>query len=310
MISSLTRLTASLALALLVIPGGASPAWAETTAQSMHWGALAFPDHDRTLTLGFTNDSFTEFNGAGQRYNDMRQTDSFNFGTLSWTKRLEQFKGWNANLTVGAGPTQDKIRRSIQNDFAHRLTHQAYVPVGATRDAIDFMTSGTLTKWTGLLGSDDVFFYGIGGAAGSLYYEPYAQIGFRRLSLLEFAPVVSDYIRFSALARYGRPFSGAAFHQVANHSYLGQVSVGIGNYRRNDCDVPWEIEIGLTADSGLFVDHRGSSINERFVTVALRYSAVMVESWNDAINQTDYGPTFGVRMTLDVLYLYDRLTDF
>ena len=310
MLSSLTRLSASLALFLLTLPGWASPAWAEATAQSMHWGALAFPDHDRTLTLGFSNDSFTEFNGEGQRYNDMRQTDSFNFGTLSWTEHLEQFKGWNANLTVGAGPTQDKIRRAIQNDFAHRLTNQTYVPVGATRDAVDFMTSGTLTKWTGLLGSDDVFFYGIGGAAGSLYYEPYVQIGLRRLSLPGSGPLLSDYVRVSALARYGRPFSGAAFHQVVNHSYLGQVSVGVGNYRRNDCDVPWEIEIGLTADSGLFADHRGSSINERFVTFALRYSAVTVETWNDAINQKDYGPTFGARLTLDLLYLYDRLTDF
>ncbi|MCE9535116.1 MAG: hypothetical protein K8R65_01740, partial [Nitrospirae bacterium] len=152
--------------------GQTSSAWAEATAQSMHWGALAFPDHDRTLTLGFSNDSFTEFNGSGQRYNDIHQTDSFNFGTLSWTEQLEHFKGWNANLTVGAGPTQDKIRRAIQNDFAHRITGQTHVPVGATRDAIDFMTSGTLTKWTGLLGSDNVFFYGLGGAAGSLYYEP------------------------------------------------------------------------------------------------------------------------------------------
>lgn len=310
MISSLTRLTASLALFLLTLPGWASPAWAEATAQSMHWGALAFPDHDRTLTLGFSNDSFTEFNGSGQRYNDMLQTASFNFGALSWTEQLEQFKGWNANLTIGAGPTQNKIRRVIQNDFAHRLTGQTRVPIGATRDAIDFMTSGTLTKWTGLLGSDDVFFYGIGGAAGSLYYEPYAQMGFRRLSLLEFVPIVSDYIRFSALARAGRPFSGSAFHQVSNHSYLGQASVGIGNYRRTDCDTPWEIELGLTVDSGLFVDHRGDSLEERFVTVALRYSAVTFETWNDLINQKDYGPSFGARLTVDVLYLYNRLTDF
>ena len=122
--------------------------------------------------------------------------------------------------------------------------------------------------------------------------------------------MVSDYIRFSALARAGRPFSGAAFHEVASYSYLGQASVGIGNYQRKDCDTPWEIEFGLTVDSGLFVDHRGNSLEERFATVALRYSAVTFETWNDLINQKDYGPTFGARLTVDVLYLYDRLTDF
>jgi hypothetical protein len=44
--------------------------------------------------------------------------------------------------------------------------------------------------------------------------------------------------------------------------------------------------------------------------VALRYSAVTIETWNDAINQKDYGPTFGGRVTLDLLYLYDRRADF
>ena len=306
----LILITVYFALSVATLLGWTSPGWAEANAQSTHWGALAFPDHDRTLALGFTTDRFTEFDGAGKRYNDIRQTDGFNFWSLSWTERLERFKGWNTNLTVGAGPTQDRFSRYLQNDVVHKFRGLTPVPVGATRDATDFMTSGTLTKWTGLLGSDDVFFYGVGGAAGSLYYEPYAQIGVRRLSLPEFVPVVSDYIRFSALARAGRPFSGSAFHEVANHSYLGQASVGIGNYRRTNCDTPWEIELGLTVDSGLFVDHRGDSLEERFVTVALRYSAVTFETWNDLINQKDYGPTFGARVTLDVLYLYDRLTDF
>lgn len=303
----LVLLALHLALPIATLLGWTQPCWAEATAQSTHWGALAFPDHDRTLALGFTTDRFTEFDGAGKRYNDMRQTDGFNFWSLSWTERLERFKGWNTNLTVGAGPTGDRFSRYLQNDVVHKLRGQTPVPVGATRDATDFMASGTLTKWTGLGGSDDVFFYGIGGAAGSLYYEPYAQMGFRRLSLLEFVPVVSDYVRFSALGRYGRPFSGAAFHEVANYSYLGQASVGIGNYQRKNCDIPLELEVGLTVDSGLFVDHRGNSLEERFVTVALHISAVTIETWNDLINQKDYGPTFGARMTLDLLYLYDRL---
>lgn len=57
--------------------------------------------------------------------------------------------------------------------------------------------------------SQEVFFAGI-GAAGSLYYEPYAQIGFRRLAL-DPLPVTGDYLSFSSLGRYGRPYSGIAF---------------------------------------------------------------------------------------------------
>jgi len=141
-----------------------------------------------------------------------------------------------------------------------------------------------------------VFFYGVGAAAGSLYYEPYAQIGFRRFSLPEFVPFVSDYVRFSALARYGRPFKGAAFREVADRSYIGQASIGIGNYRRCNCDTLWEIKVAMTVDSGLFVDNRGGSLEERYVSLALQYSAVTFETWNDLINQKDYGPTFGARL--------------
>ena len=149
-----------------------------------------------------------------------------------------------------------------------------------------------------------MFFAGI-GAAGSLYYEPYAQIGFRRLAL-DPLPVTGDYLSFSSLGRYGRPYSGIAFHRVAPQSYLGQASIGLGNYRHWDECTPWQIEVAVTFNSGLFVDHRGDSLEERFVSIALRYSAVTFETWNDLINQKDYGPTFGARLTLDMLPAYER----
>lgn len=280
---------------------------AEPPAQSVHWGSIAYPDHEQTLTLGMTVvDRFTEFDGEGKRYNDIRETMGFNFFTLSWTQPLARFPGWNFNFTAGGGPTRDGPSRFLQNDVVHRFRGLTEVPVGNKREANDFMLSSSLTRWFGLLGTDDVFFAGIGGAGGSLYYEPYAQAGFRRLALLNVIPWVGDYLRFSAMGRYGRPYSGAAFRQVAPQSYIGQASVGIGNYRRWEDGTPWEIEVAVTYDSGLFVDHRGDSLEERFASVALRYSAFTFETWNDLINQKDYGPTFGARLTLDLLYMYER----
>ncbi|MCC7472167.1 hypothetical protein IT404_10845 [Candidatus Nomurabacteria bacterium] len=294
----------SLALALFGLPG---LALAEAPPQSVHWGAIAFPDHDPTLTLSTAVlDRFTEFDGAGKRYNDMHQTMGFNFFTVSWTKPLTQLPGWNLNLTAGGGPTRDGPSRFLQNDVVHKLRGFDPVPVGEKRDANDFMLSGTMTRWFGILGTSDVFFAGVGGAGGSLYYEPYVQAGFRRLAILGVIPFLGDYLRVSALGRYGRPFSGAAFHQVAPQSYLAQASVGLGNYQHWKDSTPWEIELAVTVDSGLFVDHRGDALEERFVSLALRYSAFTFETWNDLINQKDYGPTFGARLTLDLFYMYDR----
>ena len=285
----------------------APPARAEAPPQSVHWGAIAFPDHDPTLTLSTAVlDRFTQFDGSGRRYNDINETMGFNFFTASWTKPLTQWPGWNLNLTAGGGPTTDGPSRFLQNDVVHKLRGIDPVPVGQKRDANDFMLSGSMTRWFGLPGISDVFFVGAGGAGGSLYYEPYVQAGFRRLAILGFIPWVGDYLRVSAMGRYGRPYGGAAFRQVAPQSYIAQASVGLGNYHRWKDSTPFELELAVTVDSGLFVDHRGDALEERFVSLAIRYSAFTFETWNDLINQKDYGPTFGARLTLDLFYMYDR----
>ena len=206
----------SLVIAVCAVPG---LALAEAPPHSVHWGAIAFPDHDPTLTLSAALlDRFTEFDGEGRRYNDIREPMGLNFFTLSWTKPLAPLPGWNLNLTAGGGPTRDGPSRFLQNDVVHKFRGLTEVPVGNKREANDFMLSGSLTRWFSLLGSNDAFFAGLGGAGGSLYYEPYVQAGFRRLALFAPVPLLGDYLRVSALARYGRPFSGAAFHQVAPQS--------------------------------------------------------------------------------------------
>ena len=204
----LIRLTLLATALLLSLPAAGH---AEPPAQSIHWGAIGYPDHDRTLALGLTVvDRFTEFDGAGKRYNDIRETMGFNFFSLSWTERLETLKGWNANFTAGGGPTRDGFSRFLQNDVIHKLRGFDPVPVGNKRETDDFMISSSLTRWMSLWGSGDVFFAGVGAAGGSLYYEPYAQAGFRRLSPFAAVPWVSDHLRISAMGRVGRPFGGAA----------------------------------------------------------------------------------------------------
>lgn len=261
---------------------------------------------------GLTLNRFTEFNGdqPPKRFNNINQTMGFNMGTVSWTHRLTQFKGWNTNLTVGAGPTSDNPTHDLQN-FVHDLRNYNRVSVGATRSAVDFAIDGSLTRWVSLTGQQENAFLGLGASGGSLYFEGYGRAGLRRLSLAEVAERVagsspaflktfSDYVRFSAMGRYSRLSSGAAFHQVAPQSLLGQGSVSLGNYGQ-DGVATWELEFAFTVDSGLFVDFKGDAIEERFGSITLRVPYVTLETWNDLINQKDYGPTFGVSMMVDLL---------
>lgn len=175
-----------------------------------------------------------------------------------------------------------------------------------------------------MFGDREVGFAGIGFSSGSLYHEVNGQIGVRRLSLADIVEswagsspialnVVSRFIRFSAMGRYGRLYGGAAYSDavIANQSYLAQGSITLSDYQDNDVDSPrWEFEFAATIDSGLFATPSGNGIERRFGSIALRIPYGMVETWNDVLGKTDSGPTYGLRIMVDVWRIYNRLSRF
>ena len=307
------RLASLLALVVLVL---ASPStFAETPAPGVHWGALGYPDQTPLLSAGLTFNRFTEFDGEGRRYNAIRETMGLNFASVSWTERVKHAEGWQGNLTVGAGPTRDQPSRYLQNEFVHDfLFGFPKVPVGRLREETDFMIDGSVTNWSDLWVSPKLVFAGFGVSSGSLYHEAYARLGIRRWSPMEAVqkmarlsstPVVNALkaVRLSALSRYGRLYSGAAFRDVAPQSYVAQASLSIGQYRE-DLSPLWEVESGVTIDSGIFLDHKGDALEERFWTLAIRFPllrrTVTFEMWNDQLNRKDYGPSYGTNLMVDL----------
>lgn len=182
------------------------------------------------------------------------------------------------------------------------------------------MIGGSVTRWVRLFGQREVGFAGVGFSSGSLYHEVNGQIGVRRFSLAEMVEswagssptvlnVFSRFLRFSAMGRYSRLYGGAAYSDavIANQSYLAQGSVTLSDYTDNDVDPPrWEIEFAATIDSGLFVTPSGNGIERRFGSIALRFPYGVLETWNDVLGKTDSGPTYGLRLMLDVFRLYER----
>jgi len=309
-------LGSALTLLLLLYPLAAPRA--ENVAPGPHWGAIDFPDRDRTLMAGFTMNRFTEFNESRKRFNAINETAGFNFAVLSWTDRLKALPGWSANVTLGGGPTGEDPSSSVQS-FFHQVTGHREVPVDQTRGGGDFMLGGSLTRWSKLFSSRDTGFVGMGIAGGSLYQEAYGRVGLRHLSLgelvawmlpetnPEFLRSVSRFVRFSAMGRYSWITGGSAYHSdvVANQSYLAQASVSFADYGVGDGPMPrWELEVALTYDSGLFVSTAGRSIMRRFGSIALHVPYVTIETWNDWVGSTDSGPTFGLSAMLNVLQLY------
>ena len=66
-----------------------------------------------------------------------------------------------------------------------------------------------------------------------------------------------------------------------------------------------EIEVSVTWDSGLFEDQDGDSIPILFSSLAVRWATgLSFETWNDTLNGTDFGPTFGFGVSFDLSTLF------
>ncbi len=107
----------------------------------------------------------------------------------------------------------------------------------------------------------------------------------------------------SLIARYGRLYSGATFQEVAPQSYILQGSVSYGWHTGEQYPLV-ELELGATLDSGLFVDLKGDALEERFWTLAPRAYPFTIETWNDQLNRKDFGPTYGVRLMMEVYWVF------
>ncbi len=300
-------------------------AFAESPAPTVHWGGLGYPDQIPTVGLGFTINRFTEFDQNFRQFNDMRETMGINFGTISWTKFWDDgaSSAWSTNLTVGAGPTGEQPSEWLQNEFVHEALYGIdKVPVEDTRNEFDFVFDGSATYWWSLGDSRKVIFAGGGFSSGSLYHELFLRGGARRLPigpwLASFLPsyntskyfgYLSDIIsgfRLSGMGRYGRTYAGAAFRDVAPQTYLGQASLSWGIFDKNDLFPFFEIELGVSIDSGLFTDFRGDSLEEKFISlITIRIRNFTFETWNDMINfdesgSKDFGPTYGGRIMFNI----------
>lgn len=293
-------------------------AHAENVAPSVHWGALDFPERERTVTAGLTINRFTEFDVHRNRFNAITQSSGFNFATFSVTDRLPSFPGWSGNVTWGGGPTSEAPSRNLQS-FVHHLSDQGMIPTDHTRGGADFMIGGSVTRWSRLFSSREAGFVSIGVAGGSLYQEVYGRLGVREYSLAElaawlmsgttpgFLKSLSRYVRFSAMGRYSRLYGGSAYATdvLANQSYIGQASVTLADFGAGDRDAPqWAVEVAVTYDSGLFAQPNAHMILRRFGSVSLRAPYGKLELWDDVVGGTDSGPTFGFCVMLNVLQLY------
>ncbi len=58
----------------------------------------------------------------------------------------------------------------------------------------------------------------------------------------------------------------------------------------------------MTYDSGLFVDSDNNAVPIWFFTSRVAWpTGITFAIWNDALNMTDFGPTFGFTLSFDLM---------
>jgi hypothetical protein len=289
-------------------------AYSETPAPSVHWGSLAFPDQYSTFTTGFTTDRFAPVDGNGNNYDStVPNTLGFNLITFSWTQHGDvRFPGWSFNLTGGIGPTSNQPSDYFQNHVAHQVNRLASVPAIQPREETDGMIDASITKW---FFSNRAVFLGGGFSLGTVYQEQFLRAGIRRLQVTPdlYSGEWGDVsVRVSGLGRVSLLESGAVLREVKPTSYLLQPALAIGQYDVSEHGEPyptWELEVSATWDSGIFVNSAGESQKQYFWSAAFSAGPMRFETWNDtignigSINRTDFGPTYGATLTIDLFRL-------
>ena len=329
-----------IALAALVLSSAALAQ--QGRAPDPHWGADIFPrdEHEWRGLLSFSR--FTVYSSTslgsdpttGKFNEDVDESGGFNLLNIQHTHEI-YFRDEDRltyTWTLGLGYAADEPTQILQNDYLHEILGQNDVPTINTMSESAWSVGGAINYWFGehsFLHRDDELFdeswrwsgvIGIGAVASSLYYEPEVHIG----GALDFPRY---NCRFTALHRLSTPFGGETYRDVADLSNLSQVSVYYSPnnfYTRSSLEWSdlyphrWfsglhtligrpEVGVHITHDSGLFEDVANNDISTWFISASFEWSTgIRVEIWNDILNGTDHGPTFGVLFGVDLLAFYDR----
>lgn len=294
----------------------------QSLAPEAHWGGPILPADRPELRLGLHLNRFTELSKTGQVFNDIDETTGFQFASLSWSENTPSDPNLFFTVTGAAGFSGDQPSRFLQNDYVHAIMGQSAVPVLGVRESVEYAASGSLTRWFDgprLFGDGEGAtatgwrthaFLGAGAATSTLYHEAFAHAGASLLIPDTF--LFGRHVRVTAANRACWPLGGNAYPDLETFSNVSQVTIGLVPPRVASDNVVLEFlgnpEFGLSAthDTGFF-QRNGEPIEEWFAGFYVQWATgLRFETWNDFANGTDFGPTYGFRVSLDVFSLFSN----
>jgi hypothetical protein len=266
------------------------------------WGSDLTPAEKTGWRASLQLDQFTELDNDTARFPLGRKTDTcgyycetIGFNTVQATRTFP----WRRDLRLSAGGflgvANDGLTEFLQNRYSHRRNGIASVPRQGVREGILFGASleadrDLIPEW---------LFGGLGLLANNVYYEAFSHAGL----ILRRQPLFGSRvgIKYSAVTRLevlapareflaaGRPY----FRTLAPAVGTGQAEAGL---YATVWGIPVEFSWRGGYSSGVFLNQDGDRPEgmwlEGLKTVIWKFS---FERYNDALNGTDYGPTYGVK---------------
>lgn len=268
------------------------------------WGGDVLPDDSIGWRASLQLDQFTELDKDTLRFPLGRKTgdcehycETIGFNTLHGTRVLPCRH--DLRLTVGAflGLAGDGLTEFLQNDYSHRKNGVARVPRQGEKKGILFGASleadrDLVPKWV---------FGGMGILVNNVYREGYLHSGL----ILQRQPLFGSRfgIKYAAIMRVDI-LSPAREFLVSGKRYFPALApvVGMGQGEAGMYaslfGIPIEFSWRGGYSSGIFINQDRNRPEgmwlEGLKTVIWKFS---FERYNDALNGTDYGPTYGVKLS-------------
>lgn len=266
------------------------------------WGSDLSPAETTGWRGSLQLDQFTELNNDTLRFPLGRKTDdceyyceTIGFNTIQATKTFL----WRRDTRLSAGGflglANDGLTEFLQNEYSHRKNGIAPVPRQGERQGVLFGASleadrDLVRRWA---------FGGIGIVSNNVYHEAYLHSGL----ILQRQPLFGTRIgiKYAAVARLGFPMVSREF-LVGGKPYFTKLSPIVGGGQAEAgmyaslFGIPIEFSWRGGYSTGIFLNRdRGGPEGmwlEGLKTVIWKFS---FERYNDALNGTDYGPTYGVK---------------
>lgn len=300
---------------------------AQTNAPlAAHWGASGYPSFRRGFQSGLTFLAFTEFDPQGRRYGAASdsagegpypETMGFNFYTLSYGNHVNSRSTELSNMlyrySASFGLNSDAFTEFYQNEVIHKgYRDLRVVPREGVRceeyeaECLEYAVSGEiLYRFTNIELQDRLKFYtsnffaGVGTSIGSVLQDGYVQLGVSQLPTL----ISTDHfgLRVAGMIRVGGilanvpgeprfPKLAAGYHLVQGGLETILFEKVYRIVLRND----------FTYHSGLFTREDGREIRQLFWNFGVDIDAFHIESSNDLLGGTDFGPSYSGKFHWDI----------